>query len=116
MDRDTGVTRWFDFSAEAVGGEVLVGQDGSFYVTHRPSLRKEAVDYMSYFTPLPGLIGGLSYFRSSNDGDLIKDAVCCAARRIENALASGLGGWLSSAPKVSFCCIVLVVNVCERWG
>jgi len=91
LDRATGATRWFAFAAEAVAGEVLVGDAGALFALHDPLARS---GNELGRPPLPGL----SRFAARVDGSAVREALCMAVDRIDNALATTQGGWLSSPP------------------
>ena len=84
LDRGTGKLRYFAEGREDSLAMSVVGPDGSLYVGHSPLRR--AVGKAFYPDLTDNLTGGVARFKPIRRDLLVRDAVCAAKARADNAL------------------------------
>ena len=84
LDRGTGKLRYFAEGREDSLAMSVVGPDGSLYVGHSPLRR--AVGKAFYPNLTDDLTGGVARFKPIRRDLLVRDAVCAAEARADNAI------------------------------
>src|SRR6185437_404729 len=85
LDRATGQLRYFADGLDESVAEMNVGPDGAYYSPSSPVLR--AFARVLFPGDTPPVQGGIRKFAPKQQGLLVRDALCAAADRAENALA-----------------------------
>jgi len=83
LDRKTGAVRYFAGGLDESVAEMNVGPDGAYYNADSPVRRAIARVLLPWLSP--PIEGGIRQFRPRRRDLLIRDAVCAAADRAENA-------------------------------
>lgn len=84
LDRETGELRYFADGLEESIAELNIGPDGAYYSPNSP-LRRAFARVLN--PDAPPLEGGIRKFAPRREDLLVRDALCAAADRAENALA-----------------------------
>jgi outer membrane protein assembly factor BamB len=84
LDRETGRLRYFAEGREESVAVTTMGPDGSIYIGHSPIRRGIAHWIFFPLTPKP-IIGGIEKFGATDHKLFVREAVCAAAARAENA-------------------------------
>ena len=88
LDRDTGEVRYFADGLDESVAEMDAGPDGAYYNANSPIRR--AFARLLYPTLTGPLEGGIRKFAPRRVDLLLRDAICAAADRAENAEANAL--------------------------
>jgi len=83
LDRETGLLRYFAEGREESVAVTTAGPDGSIYIGHSP-VRRTIAHRLFPLTTEP-IIGGIEKFGAADHKLFVREAVCAAASRAENA-------------------------------
>lgn len=84
LDRDTGAVRTFTGGGEETVAVMSIGPDGAIYLGNSP-LRRIFARVLGLSTA--PLVGGVTKFASDRPALLMRDAICAASARVQNAAA-----------------------------
>ncbi len=87
LDRATGAVRYFADGLDESVAELDVGPDGAYYNANSPVRRAFAHAVFPDLTP--PIEGGIRKYKPIRSDLLIRDGVCAARDRVQNALAFG---------------------------